>query len=332
MGKHMNFHNEDDPFRELTKIMRKLLKAQKRLKLTKEKAEKIELKALIDSLKMDLGWKLLDYGENEKGLALFMSVSKDGNQERKICGVSRALTDMGYYNEALKLLMNGLRKFRKSCNLWTGCGIVNNLLGNGLQALRCFEAAIEFGPKETPELFYNKASALVNLRRYKEAIPILDQLIEHCPGRPMYLAERGECSLNTGYPYEALRYYQKALDLLDKNPEVEAGLCIYAGLSATYIELGMGKEAMEIALEGISRYPDKEPCLYYNLASALMAMGRKQEAREVLESGIKRFPESENLKMLLIDLEDMDDPHGGTSATFGILLLVAWVKRRLRRR
>jgi tetratricopeptide (TPR) repeat protein len=226
--------------------------------------------------------------------------------------------------------MKGLRKFRKSCNLWTGCGIVNNLLGNGLQALRCFEVAIEFGPQETPELFYNKASALVNLRRYKEAILILDRLIEHYPG-PMYLAERGNCSLETGYPYEALRYYQKALDLLDKNPEVEAGLCIYAGLSAAYIELGMRKEAMEIALEGISRYPDKEPCLYHNLASALMAMGHKEEARGVLKSGIKRFPESEHLKKLLKYLDDMDDP-GGRSAIFGILLLVAWIKRRFRRR
>jgi predicted Zn-dependent protease len=94
----------------------------------------------------------------------------------------------------------------------------------------------------------------------------------------------------------------------------------------------MRKEAMETALEGISRYPDKEPCLYYNLASALTGMGRKEEATEVLESGIKRFPESEHLKKLLIDIEDMDDPHGGTSATFGILLLVVWVKRRLRRR
>jgi hypothetical protein len=328
----MNFNDQGDPFRELAKIMRDLLKALKRLRLTKERAEKIELKALIDSLKMDLGWKLLDYGEHEKGLALFMSVSGKGDEERKIWGVSRALTAMGYYDEAQKLLMNGLRKFRKSCNLWTGCGIVNNLLGNGLQALRCFEAAIEFGPKKTPELFYNKASALVNLRRYKEAISILDQLIEHCPGRPMYLAERGECSLNTGYPYEALMYYQKALDLLDKNPEVEAGLCIYAGLSAAYIELGMRKEAMEIELEGITRYPDKEPALYYNLGSTLMAMGHKEEAREVLESGVKRFPESEYLKKLLIDLDDMDDPHGGTSAIFGILLLVAWVKRRLRRK
>jgi TolA-binding protein len=315
----------------LTKIKNDILKAEKRLRLTKQKAEKAELNTLIDSLKMDLGWKLLDCGEHEKGLALFMSVSKNGDQERKICGLSRALTAMGYYDEALRLLMNGLRKFRKSCNLWTGCGIVNNLLGNGIQALRCFEAAIEFGPRETPELFYNKALALVNLQRYKEAISILDQLIEHYPGQPMYLAERGECSLNTGYPYEALRYYQKALHLLDKNPEVEAGLCIYAGLSAAYIELGMRKEAMEIALEGISRYPDKEPCLYYNLASALMATGHKEEAREVLRSGVKRFPESGHLKKLLIDLEDMDDP-GGTSAIFGILLLVAWVKRRLRRR
>jgi len=326
----MNFDNRDDPLKELAKIKRDLFKAQKRLILTKEEAEKIELKTLIDSLKMDLGWKLLDYGEPEQGLALLMSVSTEGNQERKIYGVSRALTDMGYYDEAQKLLIKGLRKFRKSCRLWTGCGIVNNLLGNGFRSLRCFEAAIEFGPTETPELFYNKTLALVKLQRYKEAILILDHLIEHYP-RPMYLAERGNCSLEIGYPYEALRYYQKALDFLNKNPEVEAGVCIYTGLSATYIELGMRKEAMEIALEGISRYPDKEPALYYNLGSTLMAMGYKEEARGVLKLGIKRFPESEYLKKLLSDLDDKDDP-GGRSPIFGILLLVVLIKRRFRRK
>jgi len=257
----MNFDNQTDPFRELAKIKRDLMKAQKRLRLTKEGAKKIELKTLINSLKMDLGSKLLDFGEHEKGLALFISVSGKGDEERKIHGVSRALTDMGYYDEAQKLLVKGLRKFKKSCYLWEQYGILNNLLGNGIQSLRCFEAAIEFMPRETPELFYNKALALVNLERYEEAIFILDHLIEHYPG-PMYLAERGECSLETGYPHEALRYYQKALDLLNKKPEVEAGLCIYTGLSATYIELGMRKEAMEIALEGISRYPNKEPALY----------------------------------------------------------------------
>jgi tetratricopeptide (TPR) repeat protein len=237
---------------------------------------------------------------------------------------------MGYYNEAQKLLMKGLRRFRKSCNLWTQCGILNSLLGNGLQSLRCFEAAIEFGPK-APEFFYNKSLALIKLRRYEEATLILDYLVEHYPG-PMYLAERGNCSLETGYPYEALRYYQRALDFLNKNPEVEAGLCIYAGLSSAYIELGMRKEAMEAALEGISRYPDKEPALYYNLGSTLMAMGYKEEARGVLKLGIKRFPESENLKKLLRELDDMDDPDRGSSTILGILFLVALMKRRFRRK
>ena len=328
----MKFDNQDNLFRELVKIKRNLFKAQKRLRLTKERAEKSELKTRIDSLKMDLGSKLLDCGEHEKGLALFMSVSGKGDEERKIYGVSRALTDLGYYDEAQKLLMKGLRKFRKSCYLWEQCGILNNLLGNENQSLRCFEAAIVLMPRETPEFFYNKALALVNLGRYKEAILILDYLIEHHPGA-MYLAERGECSLKIGYPHEALSYYQKALDLLNKNPEVEAGLCIYTGLSSTYIELGMRKEAMEIALEGISRYPNKEPALYFNLGSTLMAMGYKEEARGVLKSGIKRFPESEHLKKLLRDLdENMDDPNGGRSVIFGILLLVALIKRRFRRK
>jgi len=64
-----------------------------------------------------------------------------------------------------------------------------------------------------------------------------------------------------------------------------------------------------------------------------MAMGYKEEARGVLKSGIKRFPESEHLKNLLRDLdENMDDPNGGKLAIFGILLLVALIKRRFRRK
>jgi hypothetical protein len=72
MWNNMNPDNHPDPFKDLAKIMRDLLRAQKRLRFARGGAEKIELNTLIDSLKMDLGWKLLDYGENEKGLALFM--------------------------------------------------------------------------------------------------------------------------------------------------------------------------------------------------------------------------------------------------------------------
>jgi hypothetical protein len=53
----------------------------------------------------------------------------------------------------------------------------------------------------------------------------------------------------------------------------------------------------------------------------------------VLKLGIKRFPESEYLKKLLRDVdENMDDPNGGKSAIFVILLLVALIKRRFRRK
>ena len=88
---------------------------------------------------------------------------------------------------------------------------------------------------------------------------------------------------------------------------------------------------MEIALEGIFRFPNKEPALYYNLGYTLTAMGYKEEARRVLKSGIKRFPANEDLKELLRELDE-DDPNGGNSAILSILLLAALIKGRFRRK
>jgi tetratricopeptide (TPR) repeat protein len=113
----------------------------------------------------------------------------------------------------------------------------------------------------------------------------------------MYLAERGNCALETGYPHEALQYYEKAMALFSESPDMHTGLCIYAGMCSAYIELGMKREAMVVALEGL-----------------------------------KRFPDDEELKKFLSDIEDdMDDPDKGDNLPFlRLILIMAILQKRLR--
>jgi len=105
----------------------------------------------------------------------------------------------------------------------------------------------------------------------------------------MYLAEKGNCALEEGYPREALQYYQKAMALFSESPEVHTGVCIYAGMCSAYIELGMKREATVIALEGLKRFPYEDSVLYYNAGAAFLGMGWRKEALEILNKGLRNF-------------------------------------------
>jgi tetratricopeptide (TPR) repeat protein len=92
----------------------------------------------------------------------------------------------------------------------------------------------------------------------------------------------------------------------------------------------MKKEAMEIALEGLKKFPDEDPYLYQNAGAAFFEMGWHNEAMEILKKGVEKFPEDEELKKVLKDLEgDMDDPDDGDKPPLlGVLLLIALLYRR----
>jgi tetratricopeptide (TPR) repeat protein len=248
--------------------------------------------------------------------------------------MARALTEMEHYDEARGLLMRGLRMYPDSYPLWTAMGILHGILGDDLEALDCFETALRHAPEDNSGGLYNKALTLMGIGCYGDAVPILEGLFERHPEDPKYLSDRGVCALEMGYPQEALRYYQKAMEIWQDHPSVYAGICIYAGLCSAYLGLGMKREGMEIALEGLRKFPDEDPVLYQNVGGAYWEMGWHQEAIEVLKKGIEKFPEDEDLKEFLKDAEDdMDDPDGGEKPPIlGLLLLMAMVRKGLRKK
>ncbi len=318
---------------EMLKALKgKYLCAQKQLQQARSKWQRRRLKEHFDDLKIDLAWTLLDCGKHEEGLALYISVCGRQYRERKYNGIGRALTEMKHYDEARRILEKGLKEFPESCSLWTCLGILHDILGDHFESLKCFEAAIKLDPTNSSGPLYNKALALMGLGSHTDAVSIIDYLIEEYPEEPKYLAERGNCALGTGYPHEALQYYEKAMGLLSESPDTHTGVCIHSGLCTAYGELGMKREAIEIALEGLKRFPDEDPALYHNAGAAFFEMGWRKEALEILKKGVDKFPEDEEMKKFLKDIEDdMDDPDGGEKPPLlGILLLMGLIRKKLK--
>jgi tetratricopeptide (TPR) repeat protein len=286
---------------------------------------------MTDDTKLKLAWSLLDRGEFQTGLILFSSLPWNTYGEAKCNGLGRALTEMGHHQEAKNVLRRGLRKFPQSCSLWVAMGGLYDVIGNHPESLKCFETALRFASeKDYKSVCYNKAVALVKLGCYKDAASILEYLIEEYPENAKYLAERGYCSLVMGYPHEALQYYQRALQLYEKSPTVETGVCVYSGLCCAYMDLGMKKEAMEIALEGLTKFPDADPILYHNVGATFFELGWVGEAKDVLQKGVEKFPDDHELREFLEELEndlDNDPPDGGE--LLGLLLLIAVIRKKL---
>jgi len=322
------------PRGELEPLMSEYAETQKKLKGARSQRRKQQLKKELDELKIDLGWTLMDCGRPEEGLALYKLLPWATHGDTKCNGMARALTQMKRCDEARRLLVAGLRKFPNSCMLWVGLGGVNTSLENYPEALKCFDKAIQCSSGESWEARINKAIVLEQLGSYEEAVEILDKLIEEYPEDPKYLAERGYCTSMIGYPQDALPYFQGAMKFWTNDPNGRTGVSIYAGLCHAYFQLGEKRKAMEVAVEGLKRFPEEDPVMYQNVGAAFLEMGWKEEARDVLKKGIEKFPEDESLKEFINYLDDdTNDPDGGIKPpVLGLMLLAAILQKRFGRK
>lgn len=289
------------------------------------------LESYSDELKMEMAWMLMDSKKYEEAMLLLKSMSGERLEEMRCNGMARALTGMGFYREASRLLRAGLKRFPESYGLWIALGGLHGSLGDDLESLKCVETALRFAPEDRSAGLYDKACVLIKLGRHGDALPIIDELIEKYPDDPKHYVKRGDLALDMGYPRDAIRYFQKAMNLWKRSPDIDDGLCLYTGLCSAYLELGMKKEAVEIALEGVKRFPEEAPSLYQNAGAAFIEMGWKKECIEILKKGREQFPDDEDLKNFLNDMEDdPDDPDGsGKPPWLGVLLIIALICKRM---
>ena len=307
-----------------------LFRACEELRQINSKAARKELERKINKLRIDLGWELLDRGRYEYGLALYSSLPSQTYGSAKWNGMSRALTGMGLYEEARELLEKGLKRYPDSYALWVGMGALQAESGNDFDALESFETAIRLAPEDDSTALFNKVQVLAKLGCYGDALSDLKALIDREPWDPRYWIVLGSCHLDMECPEDALKDYRMAMNLWQENPTPYEGGCLYMGTYATYRTLGMLREALDIAKEGLKQFPEEDPGLYQNLADAYNAMGWKGDAIRVLKKGIEVFPDDEELKEVLRDIEDnMDDPEEGRNPPIlGLLVLLALLRKR----
>ena len=319
-----------DPLKEMKKLQVEFFRACDELRQAKDRGTRKALERRINELKVDLGWRFLDCGQHEKGLALYASLPSRSYGEIKCNGMSRALVAMGRYDEARQLLDKGLKRFPQSYSLWVGMGAFEGDIGNDFEALECFETAMRFASENDSTARFNKAQTLRKLGSYGDAIAILKDLIRKDPQDTRNFILMGSCHLDMGYPEEALQEYRLAMELWQENQTAYEGSSIYMGLYMAYRAQGMLREAMVVAEEGLKRFPDEDPGLYQNLGDAYCAMGWRNDATTILKEGIEKFPEDEELKEVLKDMEDtMDDPDGGKNPPIlGLLVLMALLRKR----
>jgi tetratricopeptide (TPR) repeat protein len=199
-----------------------------------------------------------------------------------------------------------------------------------LTALKCYDRAIAFSHGDSSAAHYGKALALENLGKVKEAVRILNTLIEQYPEDPLFLIEKAHCTLEMGYPLDALKLYRQATILWRRSEEFHEGLALYTGICSALLDLNMNREALEAAIEGLKRLHGGHPTLFYNAGRAFWGLGMTEDAKEILEEGLKRFPGDEDLIELLKEIEDdCDSPSSSGPPEFILAtILLALIARR----
>lgn len=310
-------------YKEVKRLRAKLYKAKKELNEAKGSNSRNMAQGDIDDLKSQFAWLLLDAGEYEKGFVLYRSMSWKLQGEIKYLGLGRALTGIGRYDEAVKLLQRGLGRFPESPSLLLAMGNVYHESGDYSISLKYFEQALAFDPGNKLILF-SKANALYGLSLYENALPVYKNLAERYPDESLFSTQVGYCHLQMGYPEDASGHFKS---LINKGC---AGSDDYNGLFCAYYDMGLLDDAIEIAKEGIRKFPEDDPTLYCNTGVAYFEQGRLNDARDIVSEGIKIFPDDEGLKELLKAIEDeIDNPDDDDKKPpiKGILVIASLIKK-----
>ena len=296
-------------------LRRKLYRAQYALKHAKGKKRKNNLKMLINDLRQDIGYLLMECRDYKGGLTMYQGLSWKTHGEEKYHGICWGFIQIGYYDAAWRLLNKGLKRYPESSCLLNAMGSLNRHLYHDYEALQYFEKALHHSPQNYAILF-NKANVLSDFHCYEEAALIYRQCIEKNPYDPHNFVMLGHCHLETGYPEEAVEFFKRARDFWDV-PEA------FNGLYWAYEDMGLTYEAREIAEEGLREFPDEDGCLYFNLANAYYNQGWLDEAKELIQRGLKKFPDDEDMAELLKKIEDdSDDPKKGSNLPILLAIII----------
>lgn len=137
-------------------------------------------------------------------------------------------------------------------------------------------ARVHEGDPATLEILDIMSAALIIDYRIAEAQLCLDELLNTMPDHFDALVRRGWTARNMGWYADAVKFYERALDL---RPDVDA---VRLALAEIQVALGKFNEAQQRFEQLRQRQPDN-PSVLFGLGRALAGQGHKEQARELFD-------------------------------------------------
>ena len=162
------------------------------------------------------------------------------------------------------------------------------------EEIRCLEKFHASCFKLTPDIYGHLGTYLCKKERFQNAITFLEHFIETEPKQEHPYIEIGNCYFRLGNYAQAIKSFESALAINDKNPTV------LFNLGLTCLKTGDLDRAVESLNKALPQTAQKENALYY-LAAAYYGRGEPDRALELLLN----FPDGDQVEvrtMFLIGL------------------------------
>ncbi len=161
------------------------------------------------------------------------------------------------------------------------------------EALRHLHFAYRTHP-DVPEIAWDFQEALVVGQYYKDALEILNQLVEEYPDEDIYYLQRSHVFLQMGQDKKALA------DMRELRKRGIVNLDVVVGEATILAGMGKADQALDVCRDGLKVLPEHGPRLYLTMAVILDQEGRQSELPEMLEEAVRQYPDSPQLHDILI--------------------------------
>ncbi len=160
--------------------------------------------------------------------------------------------------------------------------------GNLEEALRNLHYAYRNHP-DVAVVAWDFQEALVAGQYYKDALEVLDKLVEDFPDPAEYRLQRSQVYLQIGKNKEALA------DLRELRSRGQINLDVIVGEATILAAMGKTDEALDTCRDGLAEIPDHGPRLYLTMSVILDQEGRQSELPDLMDEAVAAYPDSPQL-------------------------------------
>lgn len=244
--------------------------------------------------KLSIALILYDIAEAYTGMEDYQQALSSYERARQLDPQGNASFYIAYIQGILKQYEESLKNYKQFTDLypedpngWHNLGWTYERLQNYEEAARCYDRAIKVDGNYVIS-FIGKGNSLVSLQRYEEALPYFEEAIKLDPEVPDYWNAKGNALFNLIRYEEALKYFDSALDL---DAHYTYSLLNKA---ITLRKLGNDTEAVRFYNKVIEVVVDpNDPEKQYLIGCALSALNRYEDAIKVYDKVLEMAPSND---------------------------------------